>query len=86
MVYLDYIAMPNENSFKNLTFFDLAFCNVEVIPDYFFKDCKLLEYVFFGGCPNLKYVSENIFEGCDKLTTIDFTDCPKLENVPEEWQ
>lgn len=93
-LYLDigsrckYLPIPNQNSFKNLTNFDVLSLNgLEEIPDYFFYGAPI-ETVGFLNIKSLKYVPANVFEGCTTLKNVYriFYGCENLTGfVPPLW-
>ena len=84
---LRYIAMPNSNSFGNLTVFMMDHCSIEELPDYFFENSKL-ESASFESNSNFKYIPGHLFDGCTALNDVTalFKDCTLLTgNAPELW-
>ena len=83
---LEYIAVPNENSFTSLDTFMLMDVPIQEIPDYLFKNCDNLKQIDFSLCPNLTSIPTNIFDGIsqEKVSNIEKI-FPEGVEVPSNW-
>lgn len=80
---LEYISVPNENSFKELKTIYLVANKLEELPDKLFKNCNNLEMVLLS-FPKIKNIPENMFEGIDKSNIyVDISGCTSLESIPD---
>lgn len=87
------IASPTENSFSNMTNFDLAFENctsLTSIPADLFENCPAVTSFLktFAGCSGLTGIPTNLFANCPSVTCFEstFTNCSGLTgNAPDLW-
>ena len=79
---LKYLPNPNKNSFAKLTEISLSVPAVQEIPDYFFKNCNMLEKVTISA--DITSLPLHLFDGVNNISSIE-KNFPEGVEIPDSW-
>ena len=79
---LKYLPNPNKNSFAKLTEISLSVPAVQEIPDYFFKNCNMLEKVTINA--DITSLPLHLFDGVNNISSIE-KNFPEGVEIPDSW-